>query len=161
MKIPTPPTAPLHFVHESHIDAPPESVFAFHAHPDALKRLIPPWEPVSLESRSGGLEPGSRVVLVMRAGPLWLRWIAVHTEYDPPRSFADWQERGPFRWWYHRHLILPDGNGTRLRDEVAYLPPLGAIGRAIAPRLIEPRLRRMFVYRHDATRAAMKEFARS
>ncbi|SIN80408.1 Ligand-binding SRPBCC domain-containing protein [Singulisphaera sp. GP187] len=113
----------MRFVKESHIAASPSTVFAFHESRGALERLSPPWE--HLERLEGGnsLRPGSRVVLRVRLGPIPIRWIAEHTEYEPGRLFADRQVSGPFASWYHRHLFLDDeAGGTILRDEVEYTP---------------------------------------
>jgi hypothetical protein len=67
--------------------------------------------------------------------------------------FADRQVHGPFASWHHRHRFLDDGKGgTLLRDEVDYEPPLGWLGRRLGGRFIEEKLRKMFDYRHDATR---------
>ena len=119
---------PMLFVKESAIAAPPETVFRFHESPGALENLIPPWEKMKVVESSGSIKPGSRVVLQGTVGGVIpVRWVAVHTEYDPPHLFADRQESGPFAAWYHRHHILDDGQGgTILRDEVDYEPPLGA-----------------------------------
>ena len=86
----------MQFVKESRIAAPPSEVFAFHESPGALRRLTPPWERVELESGGESIRPGSRVVLRTWLGPIPLRWVAEHTEYDPPRLFADRQVSGPF-----------------------------------------------------------------
>jgi ligand-binding SRPBCC domain-containing protein len=77
--------------------------------------------------------------------------------YDPPRRFEDVQVKGPFREWRHRHLVIPDGDGAKLRDEIDYLVPLGWLGRALAGSFIEQRLQRMFDYRHDVTRRWCEE----
>ena len=82
-----------------------------------------------------------------------MRWVARHTAYDPPRSFEDVQERGPFRRWRHRHVVEPHPQGATLRDEIDYEPPLGPLGRLAEPFLIKPRLRKLFDYRHAVTRA--------
>jgi ligand-binding SRPBCC domain-containing protein len=146
-------TAGMHFVKESQIAAPPALVFAFHESPGALERLTPPWEKITLEEGGGSIRPGSRVVLRTQVGPLSLRWMAEHTEYDPPHGFADRQVSGPFASWHHRHLFLDDGEGgTRLRDEVDYEPPLGPIGRIIGGRFLEEKLRKLFDFRHETTR---------
>ncbi|MGL4552400.1 MAG: SRPBCC family protein, partial [Gemmataceae bacterium] len=100
---------PLRFVKETRIAAPPQAVFAFHESLGALTSLIPPWEDMKVVEATGSLRPGSKVVLRGSLGPLPLTWVAVHTEYDPPRLFADRQESGPFSRWYHRHLFLDDG----------------------------------------------------
>jgi ligand-binding SRPBCC domain-containing protein len=153
----------MRFVKESRIAAPPEVVFAFHESPGALQRLAPPWERVRVIEGGGSLKPGSRVVLSVPLGPLRLRWIAEHTEYERGRLFADHQVKGPFSSWYHRHLFLDDGHGgTLLRDEIEYEPPMGMVGRLLAGNLLDSKLRRMFDYRHEITRQVVEagDFAR-
>lgn len=87
-----------------------------------------------------------------RLGPVPLRWVAEHTEYDPPHLFADRQVSGPFAKWRHRHEFLDDGRGgTILRDLVDYEPPLGWLGRRFGGAFIKSKLRKMFDYRHEAT----------
>ena len=143
----------MRFVMESRIAAPPAVVFAFHESAGALERLTPPWEKVELVEGGASIRPGSRVVLRTRVGPVSLRWVAEHTEYDPPRVFADRQVSGPFASWYHRHLFIDDGSGgTRLRDEVDYEPPLGWLGKQFGGRYLEEKLEKLFGFRHDMTR---------
>lgn len=148
------PSVCSRYVKETHIAAPPEVVFRFHESPDALVRLIPPWEAMTVAESAGSLEPGSKVVLQGKVlGVIPVRWVAIHTEYDPPQLFADRQESGPFAWWYHRHHVLGDGQGgTILRDEVEYRAPLGPVGRWLGGWLIRQKLERMFTYRHETTR---------
>lgn len=142
------------FIKDSLINAPPEVVFGFHESPDALRHLIPPWEKMEVVESSESLQIGSRVVLGGRIlGLVPIRWVAVHTEYQPPHLFADRQESGPFAWWYHRHRILDDGRGgTILRDEVEYQTPLGLIGHWLGGWLVRRKLEAMFAYRHETTR---------
>jgi len=143
----------MRFVKESYIEAAPERVFAFHELPDALARLVPPWEPVRVVEAAHDLRPGSRAIIEARLFRLWpVRWVAEHTAYDPPRMFEDVQTSGPFKSWRHRHTVEPRPGGSLLRDEIVFEPPLGPLGRAAAPLLVLPRLRRMFDYRHSVTR---------
>lgn len=146
------------FVMESSIKAPPEVVFAFHESPDALRHLIPPWEKMNVVESSESLQIGSRVVLGGRIlGLVPIRWVAVHTEYQPPHLFADRQESGPFAYWYHRHRFLDDGHGgTVLRDEVEYAVPLGVIGRCLGNWLVRSKLAAMFAYRHAKTKSLIE-----
>lgn len=145
------------FVKESRIAAPPERVFAFHESPGALGRLTPPWERVVVESGGDSIRPGSRVTLRTKLGPLPLRWVAEHTEYEPPGLFADRQLSGPFAAWYHRHRMIDDGRGgTLLRDEVEFELPLGPLGRFLAEGLVRRKLRRMFDFRHEVTRRVVE-----
>jgi ligand-binding SRPBCC domain-containing protein len=149
------------FVKQSVIRAAPERVFAFHELPDALRRLTPPWESTRVLSAAPDLRVGSTALVETRLlGLLPVRWLARHTAYDPPRMFEDVQVEGPFKSWRHRHMVEPHENGATLRDEVEYEPPLGALGRLAAPLLVEPRLRKLFEYRHRVTREWCEGMAR-
>ena len=142
------------FVKESLIRAAPERVFAFHEQRDALKLLTPPWEAARVVRAARISEVGSTAVVETRLfRVLPVRWVARHTAYDPPRSFEDVQERGPFRRWRHRHIVSPHAEGATLRDEIEYEPPLGFVGKLAAPFLVRPRLEKLFDYRHEVTRA--------
>ena len=148
----------MRFVKESRIEATPAEVFAFHESPGALERLTPPWESARVVEGGGSLQPGSRVVIETKVGPVPVRWIAEHTEYEFGRLFADRQLSGPFARWYHRHHFLDDGRGgTLLRDEVDYDPPLGALGRIAGGWLIRRKLRKMFDYRHETVRRILEK----
>jgi len=143
------------FVKESRIAAPPSVVFAFHEEPDALERLIPPWERVEIVESARSLRPGSRSVLRVGVGPIHLDWIAEITERVQDRLFVDRQVRGPFTSWRHRHCFEEDrSGGTILRDEIEYSGPFGPLVELLSRRLQEARLRRMFDYRHEVTRRA-------
>jgi ligand-binding SRPBCC domain-containing protein len=129
-------------------------VFAFHALPDAFARLTPKWAHTRVIEHARSLEAGSRTVVRIRVLPLvWIGSEFVHTACNPPVLFVDEQARGPFRSWRHRHVMAPVDGGTLLVDEIAFEPPLGALGRLAAPLIILPRLRRLFAYRHEVTRA--------
>ena len=145
---------PLRFIKESKICAPPEVVFEFHESPGALQWLVPPWENMKVVESSGSLLPGSRVVLKGKVlGFLPVRWVAEHTEYEPPHLFADRQVSGPFAFWHHRHVVLDAGEGNAiLRDEVEYRLPIGSLGRWLGGALVRRKLQRMFDYRHEVTR---------
>jgi uncharacterized protein (TIGR01777 family) len=141
------------FLRTIEIDAPRGEVFAWHARPGAFERLVPPWERLRVIEREGGIEDGARTVLEMRAGPVPVRWTAVHRDYRPPEQFCDEQRGGPFRRWIHSHrFVALDGARTRLEDDIDYALPFGALGALADPLAVRPRLARTFRYRHDTTR---------
>jgi len=125
----------MQFVKQSIIRATPERVFEFHELPDVLALLTPSWEHARV------VQPAHIV-----------RWVAEHTVYNPPHFFEDIQLKGPFKSWRHRHIIEPHPDGSVLRDEIEYEPPLGFMGHLIAPVIIERRLEKLFNHRHDVTR---------
>jgi ligand-binding SRPBCC domain-containing protein len=141
----------VRFVYETVIPAPVMRVFAFHEHPDALRRLLPPFQKAHVVKAPESLHPGARAVLRLRLAPLfWVTWVAEHTAYSPNEMFQDVQISGPFRRWVHTHLFRPVPAGTALRDEVDCEPPCGRL----AEPLVRRQLRRVFRFRHDAARAA-------
>ena len=143
----------MQFTKESLIRASPERVFAFHERSDALERLMPPWETAKVIQRAEISAVGSRAIIDTQVfGPIKIRWVAEHTRYEPPHLFEDVQIKGPFRRWRHRHIVEDHPEGALLRDEIDYTPPLGFLGKAMAPLLVERRLRRLFEYRHQVTR---------
>jgi ligand-binding SRPBCC domain-containing protein len=139
------------FVRQLVVRAPVAQVFAFHEREDALPRLSPPFPPVRVISREGGIRPGARVDL--RIGPI--RWLALHTVYEPNRLFVDEQIEGPFASWVHRHEFeAVDAQTTRLTDHVTFSLPGGPIVNALLGRLVALSLVPMFRFRHRATKAA-------
>ena len=129
-----------------------DALFEWHRRPGAFERLAPPWQRVAVVARSGGsLQPGSRVTLRLRAGPLAVDWVAEHGPLEPGRSFVDRQLSGPFRAWTHRHLCEPRGPAaSTLVDDVRYElfgGPVGALGDGYARREID----RLLAYRQRVT----------
>lgn len=143
----------MKFVHQSLIRTTPERVFAFHELPGVLTLLLPPWETARVIKAAKISDVGSQAIVETSIfGPIKMRWVAQHTRYDPPGMFEDVQIKGPFRSFRHRHIVEPAADGAILRDEIDYEPPLGFLGRAMAPLLIVRRLEKLFDYRHQVTR---------
>lgn len=148
----------MRFEKESIIRASPERVFEFHEQPNVLSLLIPPWESARVIQSAKISEIGTEAIVETRVfGPLKVRWVARHTVYDPPREFEDVQLKGPFRSWRHRHIVEPHADGAILRDEIDYEPPLGFVGRALAPLIVRKRLQKLFDFRHEVTRQWCEE----
>jgi uncharacterized protein len=138
-----------------------EAAFAWHGRPGALERLTPPWERLKVIEPGAGLAEGSRAVLRVWEGPIPLRWVARHCDVVPGRQFVDEQEEGPFAKWTHLHRFEPDGpDACTLTDRIAYTAPLGPVGAAAAPLLVERRLQRLLSYRHELIRADLQALSR-
>ena len=140
------------FVHRSRIAAPAADVYSWHALPDALERLTPPWEHAEVIEKAGGIERGARVVLLVGKWPLRTRWVAEHQEFEAGRFFSDVQISGPFAYWKHTHTFEPDGaDASFLEDRVEYALPFGALGRLFGGWYVRRKLARLFQYRHAVT----------
>jgi uncharacterized protein (TIGR01777 family) len=128
--------------YRSVVDHPLDVVFDWHTRPGAMRRLVPPWQPMTVVSETSSLADG-RAVLGLPAG---LRWVAQHDRaaYDPPHRFVDALDvDGPRSWparvigrWRHTHDFAAAGPGsTTVSDRVDTVVPAAA-------------LRPTFVYRH-------------
>jgi ligand-binding SRPBCC domain-containing protein len=144
------------FVFRSRMPVSAEKVYRWHALPDALERLTPPWENARVVERTGGIEQaGARVKIRLRVGPFTQTWTAEHTHHQPGRMFRDVMISGPFRRWEHTHLFIPDGEQSWLEDRVEYEFPLGRLGKFVAGAYTRRRLARMFAWRHKVTAEAL------
>ncbi len=145
------------FVHRSSMPASAEAVYAWHAKPDALTRLTPPWENARVIEQTGGIDQlGSRVKIRVRVGPITQVWTAEHTACEPGRMFRDVMISGPFRRWEHTHLFTSDGaNSSWLEDRVEYEFPLGWLGKLVGGAYTQRRLALMFEFRHRVTTEAV------
>jgi uncharacterized protein len=141
------------FTFRSKMPASAAAVYRFHAEPQALESLTPPWEKAKVVARTGGIEqPGSRVTLRVSVGPFTQDWIAEHVACDPGKLFRDRMISGPFRHWEHTHLFLPESeNSSWLEDIVEYEFPLGWFGNLLGGSYTRYRLQRMFAWRHRVT----------
>ena len=136
------------FVKTTVLEAPVETVFAFHERDDALRLLSPRFPPLRLIRKTGGIEPGSKVEL--KIGPF--RWTALHTAYEKNRLFVDEQIEGPFAKWVHRHEFESLGRATRLTDRVEYRLPGGEWMNRLLGWAVQLGLQQMFRQRHRVTK---------
>jgi len=140
------------FTKRSLIHAPVEEVFRWHSRPGAIERLSPPWDPLKVLMRSGGIEKGAEVFLEMKAGPVPFTWHALHTDFQENDFFRDQQVRGPFSKWIHTHRFFPDPeNGCILEDEIEYRLPFHFFSGFLTGKMIRKKLERIFRYRHRIT----------
>lgn len=139
---------------QSIVSALPETVFDWHERPGAFDRLIPPWQEMQVLERSGGIKDGARVVMKMKHGPRWVRWVAQHRDYQYGHQFCDEQVEGPFHRWMHHHRFEPHGDDQCLMtDEIDYQLPMGILGKIAGGGMVETMLNKTFAYRHRTVRS--------
>ncbi len=142
----------------SDLAASPEAVWAWHARPGALGRLLPPWEPIELVRADAGLAEGARTTVRLGWGPCGLTWESEHLAPDPPHAFADCQVEGPFARWRHRHLFSSvEGGGCEIEDRIEYELPFEPVAGLVAGRQLRDRIERGLAYRH---RVLSRDFQR-
>jgi uncharacterized protein len=132
--------------YSSVVNADRDEVFSWHARSGAVRRLTPPWLPVTVIREAASLRDG-RAVLGLPGG---VRWVAAHQPdgYDPPDAFADSLTSLPLRW-RHTHRFSPAGPAATLVTDLVETP------------LPARALRSVFAYRHRQLAADLAALARS
>lgn len=108
------------FEHSALIDHPVDNVFAWFGRPGAIRRLVPPWQPVRVAAESPSLREGAAVLAL----PLGLKWIAEHQPagFEEGRQFVDVLTTpglASVLSWKHTHSFSPSGaEGTLVGDVV-------------------------------------------
>lgn len=141
----------LHFKYSTLIEAPLETVWNFYEREDVLQVLTPPWQPVRVIRREGGLGVGAISEFRIFPDLMPVTWIAHHTQCDRYHFFTDEQIEGPLVSWTHRHQFEREGNRTQLTDAIAYELPGGELAEFFLGWWVESRLQEMFRYRHQVT----------
>jgi len=141
------------FSFRSELNVPADVAFAWHARPGAFERLNPPWAPVRIVEKTGGIETGSRVVLAINFGPFSFRWVAEHRDYNAGRQFKDVQIAGPFAQFEHTHNFISRGRHCILEDRIEYQLPFGILGKIFGGPMIRAKLKNTFEYRHKVTQS--------
>ena len=132
------------------IPRPVGEVSRFFSDVSNLERITPPelrfriLTPLPVEIRHGALIDYRLSLLGVPFG-----WRTEITCWEPPHRFVDTQRSGPYRQWIHLHEFTPERDGTRMRDRVDYLLPLGRLGLAGLP-LVRRQLDRIFDFRESA-----------
>jgi ligand-binding SRPBCC domain-containing protein len=149
----------LTFSWHSLIHAPVQTLWSFHERSDVLQLLTPPWQPVRVIRREGGLAVGAMTEFQLQILFVPIRWVARHVESDPPHFFCDRQIDGPMTSWLHRHEFIAQGEDTHLIDTIDYEIPGGWLAELLLGYWVNARLRDMFRYRHQVTQAMCEDIA--
>ena len=77
-----------------------------------------------------------------------LRFLRKSVDLEIAVKAVDSQIAGPYLWWRHEHRFEPAGEGTRVIDDVEYLPRASWLTQRFVQRDVE----RIFRFREDALR---------
>ena len=130
-------------------------VFLFFSDVSNLERITPPelcFQIVTPQPVAMG--EGCLIDLRLRLFRIPFSWQTGIARWDPPHQFVDEQLRGPYKLWIHTHSFSEENGSTTIADEVRYQLPLWPLGEVAHP-LVRAQLQKIFLYREEATRAAL------
>lgn len=130
------------------IDAPIETVWAWHARPASVTRALPPWERSVVIEAPASLEKGTRVVTAMADAPDRQR-VLERTEVAPLVRYVEEQRAGIFQSWRETRSFTSAGPGKTLLEDVIELETSGGASKAGIAR----RLKANVGWRHEVLKA--------
>ncbi len=76
-----------------------------------------------------------------------MKWKTIITKVDFQKSFTDFQEKGPYKYWNHQHVFIPNEQGVLMKDTVDYELPIGFLGTIAHKVFVKKKLDSIFDYR--------------
>lgn len=137
------------FTTQLHLICPPSKVFEFLAKPANLLLVSPPELHLKLIEAPERVILGSRIIIQGSKFGISQKIVSEVTAFDDGKSFTDSQISGPFGRFVHTHRVEPDGDGTRLIDEIDYASPGGLTGLLMTNDRIGRDLQAMAAYREE------------
>lgn len=111
---------------------------------------------VQVTQKPNSLEVGQIAILKVPVLPgIRMTWTAEHTVYRKNEEFADIQKKGPFTYFYHRHIFYPDtdknSDASILEDRIELEAPFSWISNFFVGFI----LKKQFLKRHRITASAL------
>lgn len=78
-----------------------------------------------------------------------LKWRTRITHVEPNKSFTDFQEKGPYKYWNHFHEFIPNKDGVLMKDTVDYELPFGFLGKIAHRLFVKKKLAHIFDFRYS------------
>ena len=130
------------------VPAKPHELWPFFSDAHNLPLLTPPWLKFAILTPAPiAMHQEARIDYRLKVHGLPLRWRTRIARWEPPHCFADEQERGPYRRWFHTHTFEALDGGTVLGDHVEFAVRGGWLAPWLTRWLVEPDVLRIFRYR--------------
>ena len=76
-----------------------------------------------------------------------MKWKTKITQVEQKKSFTDFQQKGPYKYWNHFHEFIPNEKGVLMKDTIDYELPLGILGSIAHVMVVKSKLNHIFNYR--------------
>lgn len=77
-----------------------------------------------------------------------LKWRTRISQVQLNRSFTDFQEKGPYKYWNHFHEFISNKDGVLIKDTVDYELPFGILGNIAHRIFVKKKLAHIFDFRY-------------
>lgn len=77
-----------------------------------------------------------------------LKWRTQISQVEFNKSFTDFQEKGPYKYWNHFHEFIPNKDGVLMKDTVEYELPFSILGDIAHQFFVKNKLAEIFSFRY-------------
>lgn len=155
----TPTTHPKHgkiwkITATQSLPRPLDEIFPFFADAFNLEKLTPSFlgfKVLTPPNKDGqiDLKSGTVINYTLKIHHIPIRWKTTILDWNPPHSFVDNQDKGPYTLWHHTHSFTPlnDGQSTLCTDTVLYKPKGWILAPIINKFFVQRDVKNIFEYR--------------
>lgn len=146
------PLQSIRFIERNWIKVPLEKAWEFFSNAKNLEAITPDNLNFVIKRAPKDLKVNSIIDYSLSLYGVPFKWQSKIVEWNDGVSFVDKQLKGPYKYWYHRHLFESIGEGTLVTDEVSYKLYGGAFSHLSAGFFIKSELKKIFKYRSESIR---------
>lgn len=136
---------------EQQLNCDLETAWEFFSDPQNLSRITPKDMGFTVLSDDQNQSIYEGMLIDYTVSPILripLKWQTKIAQVDAPRSFTDFQQKGPYKYWNHYHEFIPNENGVLMKDTVEYELPFGVLGTIAHQMFVKKKLESIFDFRY-------------
>ena len=136
---------------EQQLNCDVETAWHFFSSPKNLSKITPPDMAFTVLSNVDDKEIFEGMMIDYTVSPILnipMKWKTRISQVDEGKSFTDFQEKGPYKYWNHFHEFIPNDKGVLMKDTVDYELPMGFLGEIAHKLFVKDKLEHIFSYRN-------------
>ena len=137
---------------EQQLNCDIETAWEFFSSPFNLSKITPKDMAFVVTSNLGNEPIYKGMEINYTVSPLLkipMKWRTKITNVDFQKSFTDFQEKGPYKYWNHIHEFVANEKGVLIKDTVDYELPFGFLGIIAHKLLVRKKIESIFSYRYQ------------
>ena len=95
------------------------------------------------------IESGTFINYKLKLRGVPMKWMSLIKEWVPGKYFVDFQMKGPYKIWHHKHSFIQLKNGVLMEDKVLYELPFSWISDFLIGWWIKKDVSKIFNYRTE------------
>lgn len=137
---------------EQQLNCDIETAWKFFSSPHNLSKITPKDMAFTVTSDLANEPIYKGMIIDYTVSPILkipMKWRTKITDVQFQKSFTDFQEKGPYKYWCHFHELITNSKGVLMRDTVDYELPFGILGTIVHRLIVRRKIESIFNYRYE------------